>query len=232
MLKRILATLLLVLVTSPAYPWTASLNFRSTTAGPGSGVTDGAGETKVISGSDTASGTGEEYPVPRSNGTDTLTFGWLESTAETRDRSATPGAHFAGVHFNGANLNTFQLALPCAGTVAIKIAAGDYSNGFATNKVEIFDDTTSKLVLNAATSANQFNAQDGSQYSDSTWGPVDAVDFTFATTTLLIKVGNNAAGATGVIAHFEASMTCAGGSTMFKGAIGGGLGGKKMVIGD
>lgn len=194
--------------------WIAKINFRSTTAGPGAGVSEGVREIKLISLTDTSAGVGEIYDVARSNGIDIIHTGWTSASVDTRDRSDVPGVHFAGLHMNGLNTNTLQLDLPNTGQFDIRIASGDYSNAQATNKWEIYDDTTLLISSTSGTSAPQkFIAQDGQEYDYSVWDAVPAVRKTFATTTFNLILGNGAAANTGYVSYLEVAAVVSGGVT-------------------
>lgn len=231
-LGRILATLLLFFVASPSYAWTdAKLNFRSTSAY----VTDGVGETEVISSPEASGGNMEAYAVTR----ETLTFGWLTpASGGTRNRNSGVDARFAGLHFNeNGNQETFELDGFTAGcTYDIHLAAGDQGNATATVYFQLFDNATQfGSTINSSTSgADRFLDATGVERTSANWDANNvAVTRVFASTVFKLKIGNNAATGTGIIAHIWAhQVSCPSASTLFKGAIGGGLGGKKMVIGD
>lgn len=218
-MKRILAAFLLLLLTSPAYAWTdAKFNFRGSAAGPAPGVTDGAGETAVIDASGVAAGTqGEQYPTGTAPA---VVYGWDNNTTATRDRSATPGAKFAGIHRNElANVAVFQVDLPNAGTYAVRLAIGDYNQAWATLKAEVYDSGSLLLTVSGST-ANGDEFLDANYNSNATvrssanWGANnEAVNLTFATTTFYLKIGNGLAIDTGAVAHLEISAVASGAET-------------------
>lgn len=187
-------------------------NFRGSAAGPAPGVTDGAGETAVIDASGTAGGTqGEQYPTGAGP-----VYGWDNNTTETRDRDATPGVHFAGIHRNGAaNLATFRVDLPATGSYVIKIAVGDYLQACGT-VIEILDDATSRLTITGSTTnGDRFKDSQGAETTSAAWADPGAT-LTFSSTTnglggpiCYVKLGDNVAFNTGNIAYLE--IAAAGG---------------------
>lgn len=189
------------------------LNFRGTTAyGVNGGVGDGAGESVVPSSTETSGLQGIVYPTPVSG----TNMGWDNATSGTRDSSTVPPAPFAGHHRNeAANLATFRIDLPSAGTYTIRLASGSYTGGFGTNKIEIFDNVTSKLTINASTSGADkyldanYNSNTTERTSANWAANNQSVDIAFASTTFLLKVGSGAGLDTGVIAHLEIAAVVA-----------------------
>lgn len=168
--------------------WTdIGINFRATAGF----VTDGANETYSLA---------EAYPTTRGG----ATFGWTDGLGgdRTRDRNAAIDRRMAGANFTNSTgsqdrVTVFQLDLPAAGTYDIRVAVGDESNPRTNQKLEIFDNVTSKgvLVNDASTAAAHWvDATNVERTSDSDWSTNNAkATITFASTTLVIKTGTTAA---------------------------------------
>lgn len=189
-------------------------NFRSTSTF----VTDAAGETYCISGTNTASGNSELYPVTR----DGITFGWDTGTA-TRDLGTGAPIQMAGAMFNDVVLAaTFQVDLPSTGTYSIRVAAGYRSGSFA-NTVKLYDNATLFATLTGTPGADSYIDASNSIHTAANWAANNtAVSRTFASTTFKVVVGDGVSNTTGFIAHLE--IASAASATVPK-VIGGGCGG-------
>lgn len=183
----------------------ALLNFRSTSGG----IADAGGQTYVISAANVLNDPGELYTgsVIR----DSLTFGWSAADTTCRNRTGSD-PRFFGAHTNfTSNLSTFTLILPAAGVYDIRMACGDPDNSGRTVAMEVLDNTTSLFTVSGTTSNSRgFIDAMSVEYLDTAWDAGNTAQRkTFATTTLIMKVGNNAAILTGWIAHMRVTQVVA-----------------------
>jgi hypothetical protein len=163
--------------------WTTSkgFNFRFSDTY----VTDGANQTYV---EDAGDGTGEAYPVSRSIGGESVTFGW-ESTYsdQCRDRttSATYDPELSGFHqtASGGSDIVFRVDLPAAGDYKIRIAAGEASYDRVI-KFQVRDNTTDLItVSNVSAVAGSFVDAGGTSLTAANWySSNEQVTETFAST--------------------------------------------------
>ncbi len=129
-------------------------------------------------------------------------IGWESGivAGSDRDRSNAVDVRVAGVVFKNAGTATYRIDLPSAGTYSIQFALGDASNSDVM-KLELFDDVTSKLVVNGNTGGNErFWAANGTIYTSAAlWaaanvvdgGGAAQVDIFFASTIARFTIGNN-----------------------------------------
>jgi hypothetical protein len=198
-----------------AFP--AKIDFRNTAAFGGG---NDAGETHCIA----AGGGGmEAYATPLRDGFN-MGFTTNAFSAGSRDRSTVPAAKFAGIAFNeAANQCTFKLELDATGQHTIRAALGDYDNA-QTVVVQFLDDTSVISTITSSTSAaDRFLDATGVERTSANWDANNvALTHTFTTNILNVKIGNNAATATGFISYLEVSAVI---STTPPKVIGGGVGG-------
>lgn len=131
----------------------------------------------------------------------TTFIGWEDTNVSvTRDRNAGNDARIAGMA-QATTVASYRINLPSAGTYSIQVAIGEASYARSNQKLEIFDDVTSKLTLSGNTgAANSFIAADNSVYTAVNWaaantvdgGGTAQVDVTFASTIARFKLGDGA----------------------------------------
>lgn len=177
---------------------TTAINLRAT-AGY---VTDDAVETYCL---------GEAYPTTRGG----VTFGFASSqTANSRDRSSAGDRRLAGIVFRINSLGTidFTVDLPSTGTYDIRIALGDAS-GAQNQLCVIKDNTTTLATINAASTSGFFRDAAGVEYSAAGWpGSNSAASLTFATTKLVLTLGNHSSATLSTtLAHISFVLTSGGG---------------------
>lgn len=171
-----------------------AINFRA-----GSGyVTDGAGEGVNVGNSGFNTGSG-------------LTVAWsADLTANARDRSTSVDRRLAGLVFQANNGTTrdFTVTLPDgAGYYEIGLALGDASNAMPDMRCELFDNTTSFALIAGATAAGEFLDAAGVVRTAAAWpGSHVLITRTFASSTLVVRIGKNGTGST-PIAHLYTNKT-------------------------
>lgn len=176
----------------------SGINFRATSGY----ATDGAGETYSL---------GEAYPTTRGS----QTFGWGSNrTGNSRDRAAT-NAHTSGIVFiaNGGSTDTFTVDLPSTGTYDVRLAIGDATNGQA-HKIVVKDDTTTLATITGSTSAGQWLDATGTVRTSYLLWESDnvALSLTFATTKLVLTVGDPSGSAATTISHVSYVSSSSGAS--------------------
>jgi hypothetical protein len=127
------------------------INFRNSSGF----VTDGTNQTFAL-----PFPTDNLYPIARGG----LTFGYENTGGGLpggADRSSGNDPRFAGIHFTANNVGQsapFRIDLPSTGTYTIHLALGDAGFSQAYTYFELFDDNTSKLIIdkNTSISANSF----------------------------------------------------------------------------
>jgi hypothetical protein len=148
------------------------INFRGTSGY----VADGANETYCLA---------DAYPTTR----DGATFGWLSAVSAT-DRNNALDRRLAGINFNGAGPDDFRLDLPSTGAITIHVALGDAGASHTDNKVEIFDNVTSKFAIGPHPTNGDVAIWDAAdvELTAAAWpGSEAGRNETFATTTLILR---------------------------------------------
>lgn len=228
-MKRFLIPLLILLWTTPAWPFTASLNFRGTSGY----VTDGSGQTPVLP--------GDSFPTTR-NG---ITFGFVIVSNSTTgdasavvspvDRNSSVDPRFAGIVYaapGGASNVAFAIQVPSAGDYDIRLAIGDsgFDQSGQQEYVELLNGedqvggTTGSslgIILNAVTGPTQNKYYDATgvlRTSESDWisnniKVTKTVSAYMGTTTLVIWLGKDALSSYTILAHVEVSDATGGGPT-------------------
>lgn len=192
-------------------------NFRSTSGF----IVDPSGTTYVASGA-------YAYPQTR-NG---ITFGWTTNSFSFRDRDNTINPRVAGFALiDPSSPQTFRVDLPSAGQYDIGCAMGDASNAQDIQYIEIFDNTTSLLVMQSPAGTTAFNYYydiGGTQYpSDAAWFSGQVFRrLTFASTTLFAVIGKSGVGVNHCFAHLDVNSVSGGG-----GGGGGGSSGGQIIQG-
>lgn len=169
---------------------TVGVDFRDSNAGGFANIEPTANYTRQL--------TIVSHDYSRSFGTTTI--GWEDDNAcaNGRDRSAANDPRLAGIMFT-TSTSTYRIDLPSTGTYSIQVALGDQAYSRANQKLEIFDNVTSKLVLSGATgAANSFIAADNSVYTHANWVTANTVDgggtaqvnVTFASTIARFTLGD------------------------------------------
>lgn len=188
--------LLILLVPSLARAWTdGGINFRDS-AGY---VTDGTDETYCL-------GDADPYPTTRAG----ITFGWSTIDGDSgRDRNSSVDRRLAGINqcSNDGTPCIFRLDLFTSGTKSICLALGDYGSNQDYQKIEFLDDTTSLFTITDTdgTVFTNFNDASGVNRTAAAWpGSNVCVEHTFATTTMIVKLGSTSAQAnSSTIAHLR-----------------------------
>ncbi len=181
------------------------VNFRATLAF----VTDGSGENFEA---------GDPGDLANYNGT--RGFGYTVAGFNPRDRDAGLDRRLAGTHWTGLNTQAiYRVDLPAPGTYTIRVACGDAA-GASYVFLELFDDATSKGVLCTdltSAAATWKDATNVERASAAAWvsGNV-AITATFASTILLLHLGNGLAGGAGIggsISHLFIDAAGGGGGS-------------------
>lgn len=180
------------------------INFRDSSGY----VTDGTDETYCL-------GEGDAYPTTRAG----VDFGWNSINGDAgRDRDSGVDRRLAGRNGqeNTGTQAEFQLDLPQAGDYNIRLALGDATGTENYQRVDIYDDSTLlfSIVDTDGTTGGTFDDATGTNYSAANWpGSNTAVTHTFATTTLILKLGSTSAQAnTSTIAHLFVELAAASGA--------------------
>lgn len=187
---------LLFFMPSLAQAWTdAGINFRDS-AGY---VTDGTNETYCL-------GDADVYPTTRGG----FTFGWSTIDGDSgRDRNSGVDRRLAGINqcSNDGTPCTFRLDLTTSGAKTICLALGDYGSNQDYQKIEFLDNTTSLFTITDTdgTVFTNFDDATGVNRTAAAWpGSNVCVEHTFATTTLIVKLGSTSAQAnSSTIAHLR-----------------------------
>lgn len=162
---------------------TFGINFRATSGY----VSDAAGDTYSL---------GEAGFLFRGG----MFFGWTDGLGgdRARDRDNTVNARQAGGNFSNSSgsqdrVTILERYLPWPGTWRIRVSAGDRFNARSNQKIEIFDDTTSKgtIVNDASTASDHYvDATNVERTSVSDWGTNNAsTDIVFSTNKFVMKTG-------------------------------------------
>lgn len=120
-------------------------------------------------------GPGNDYPVSFGG----TTIGWESGFVggNSRDRTTAHDVRLAGVNFTNVAQATFRVDLPGPGTYTINLAVGDGTNGFPSQKLELFDNITSLGVLcSGAVSGGSFFDATNTLVDSSTWSAENTVD--------------------------------------------------------
>jgi len=158
------------------------INFRATSGY----VTDPANFTYEIT-----NGGGTDYPTttPQGNniGWETVGGGGIDA----RDRTTGNIAQLAGMNRinTAANVSTYRVDLPSAGTYTFNSGHGDASYAVPTN-FEVYDTTTqlTSLAGTATTAANKFRDAANNEWANTAWAANNVgVNRTFATTICRFK---------------------------------------------
>lgn len=163
---------------------------------------------------------GDTYPTTRGG----FTFGWTSGSAGTdrdgADRDATvTDKRLAGIQYGiGGSQCTFRVDLPSTGNYTVRLANGDTGADQSSSKqyIEIFDNATSKLVIDKPTGPAQDHYYDatGVDRTEAAWPGSNApsASLSFATTTFFIQLGSvaNGSGYT-VLAHLQITTVAAAG---------------------
>jgi hypothetical protein len=184
------------------------LSFRNTAGF----VTDAAG-TYVL-------GT-DSYPTTRGG----FTFGWTAGIntvdRDSADRDNTVAdKRLAGINYavvTGTDAK-FRVDLPSTGNYVVRVAIGDtgFDQSGQHQIFEIFDNTSSKLVIDKATgpALDHYYDATGVDRTEAAWPGSNApsASLSFASTVFILQVGNFVGGSgVCVIAHLQ--ITTAGGGT-------------------
>lgn len=107
----------------------------------------------------------------------TTTIGWEDTNVSvTRDRNAGNNARIAGMA-SATTVASYRIDLPSAGTYSIQVAVGEASYARSNQKLEIFDDASSILILSGNTGAsNSFIAADNNVYTAANWVAANTVN--------------------------------------------------------
>ncbi len=147
------------------------INFRGTSGF----VADGANETYCLA---------DAYPTTRGG----FTFGWLSSVSAA-NRSAAVDHRLAGINFNGAGPDTFQLDLPSAGSTSIYLGLGDASASH-TNVSAVFKDNASTMFTVGPVFVDGITAvwdATGTSYTMANW-PASESPMAVVMTTTTLKI--------------------------------------------
>lgn len=156
----------------PVTGFDIGINFRDT-AGY---VSDGSNETYCAA---------DSYPTTRGG----VTFGWL-SAVSAADRNSGLDRRLAGINFNGAGPDEFQLDLPGSGLLEVHLALGDAAAAHVDNKVEVFDNTTSKFAIGPHTTNGTDTVYDADdvERTAAAWPSAEVGrQVTFESTTLKLR---------------------------------------------
>ncbi len=174
------------------------INFRGTSTY----VTDGANETYCLA---------DAYPTTRGG----ATFGWL-SAVFAADRNATVDRRLAGINFNGAGPETFQLDLPAAGNVTIYLGLGDAAASH-TGVTAVFKDNSTTMFTVGPVFVDGITAvwdATGTNYTMANW-PASEVGRAVVMTTTTLKI-TFTADANWTVTHVRAVGTDATGFLLVK----------------
>lgn len=198
-MKKLIFLLAFLLPAIASAQWDKGFNFRATSGY----VTDGANQTYVL---------GDAYPTTRNS----VTFGWTASLSDPlRDRDNMVDPRLAGINQIPNNTpKDFRIDLPAAGGYTVYIALGDAVIDQPTAQyLEIFDDTTSKLVINDTdgTLGGNFDDANGTNRTSAAW-PTDnvGIGLSFATTTMYVTVGKGSGSGNSTIAHIRVVQNTTG----------------------
>ena len=121
--------------------------------------------------------------------------GWVASPTDSRDRLSGNDVRIRGFCFDSGNVKRdYKIILPSTGTINVWLASGDPNYSITNQQIEVLDNTTSKLIVSAASiAADNYLDASNTVRTNANWlsnYSTAFASFTVATTTLIIRCGD------------------------------------------